>query len=759
MANPTFNRYSLIIAIFLLFSFKAFSQIRLGEWTAQTSMYQISSALLYENSVWAATTGGAFKYNLENKEFDFYRNVDRLFTSNLRSIAISPNGYIYMGGGDGTLEIVSPLGTVQHILDIRNSGFVNPTIFDIHFANEVCYISGGFGLAVFDPIKRVFIEDVKRMGNFPQNTAVNSTILAQNQVWCATAQGLAKAPISLVIADRFIWENYSAKPAERSQSVALTDVLEFEDQIYALSNTEIFRFENDSLVQIFSMFKPDETYNYITSFFVFDNKLMLSDRYSIRDINGNILPLELPAEITFVNSISDKLIIGLRNYGLMVYSFGEVEYILPNSPISNSFIDVHVDRNDNIYAATGRNNANGLMVYKNGIWKNYNSKNTENFSNDAVMAVKSHPTDGRIFVSTFGGGQCIGTPNDSTFDFVAFNKNNEPLPSLDAVGNFIIPGRTAIAQNGTVWTTIWSAANRATLFSNEGGNNINILNSCGGLHYFDIDIDFSNTKWLASYSADKQDPISVSTHGLLYYNERNPSNTSDDICGNINTGNNSSLRNNGVICVKVDKQGLVWYGLTNGAGVIVNPSSVLGNSNTVIRQINALADINVNSIEVDALNNKWFGTNNGVFVLNSDATEILYHLTTQNSPLPVNDIYSLSFNSTNGKMYMGAASGLYSVQTSAIEPLSSYDIKFFPQPYNINSDPELVITGLAAETDIRILTVSGELVRNIKTGSRETVWDGRDEYGNKVGTGVYIVVAVSGIASDNAVGKFAVISK
>jgi len=43
------------------------------------------------------------------------------------------------------------------------------------------------------------------------------------------------------------------------------------------------------------------------------------------------------------------------------------------------------------------------------------------------------------------------------------------------------------------------------------------------------------------------------------------------------------------------------------------------------------------------------------------------------------------------------------------------------------------------EAKIQIYSVSGRLVRTIRTSSRKTIWDGKNERGMKASAGVYVI--------------------
>ncbi len=70
-----------------------------------------------------------------------------------------------------------------------------------------------------------------------------------------------------------------------------------------------------------------------------------------------------------------------------------------------------------------------------------------------------------------------------------------------------------------------------------------------------------------------------------------------------------------------------------------------------------------------------------------------------------------------------------------------------------------MIDGLAPYTDFRIVAVDGTFVIRITSIGRTTIWDGRDQFGNYVESGIYLILADSPSNNTKSIAKFAVIRK
>jgi ligand-binding sensor domain-containing protein len=219
---------------------------------------------------------------------------------------------------------------------------------------------------------------------------------------------------------------------------------------------------------------------------------------------------------------------------------------------------------------------------------------------------------------------------------------------------------------------------------------------------------------------------------------------------------NTQLPDNVIRAVRIDKNGALWIGTAKGVAVIASPTTVSNSTIPYVRRITSITQLAVNDIFVDAVNQKWIATASGVYVLNEDGTEVVAVITKSNSPLISDVVRSVVINENTGRAYFGTMSGCSSVMTQSVKPLDAYQITCRPQPFKPDADGTVTIDGLAADSDVRIMTAGGELVAALQTEGRMALWNGKDVNGRTVPPGVYIVHALSSSTKDAAVGKIAV---
>ena len=111
-----------VIALFLLASYTSlYSQVRLDNWKTYSSMNTVRAATIDSSGhIWAATSGGVFRYDTTTKEIIEFRNIDALLSLDITAIAYNPaNKSVYVGSFDGSIDIISENLTISHITDIR----------------------------------------------------------------------------------------------------------------------------------------------------------------------------------------------------------------------------------------------------------------------------------------------------------------------------------------------------------------------------------------------------------------------------------------------------------------------------------------------------------------------------------------------------------------------------------------------------------------------------------------------------------------
>jgi ligand-binding sensor domain-containing protein len=748
------------IACLSLINSKLLAQIKLENWRTYTAFNSIvSSGTDSENRIWAISQSGAFFNDKSKDTFQIFRNVDALLSLNLSAIYNDKkNKVIYIGALDGTLEILTEDLQWTHNLDIKNSGITNTRISKILEYNGKVYIAGGFGLAVFDPQRKVFIEDVKRLGNFPNLTKVIDFEIQKDTIYVATTLGLAKAKIEETIADKAQWINIIDE--FKLPVPDLKALIQSGDSLLIMCNDLIFSYKNGTLRQILNRFLENNEIG--VGFVKVEDRILYYTNNGVFELNKTRVNLiNFNFGLNHVLVVENDYYLSTTNNGLINYNIqtNKQTQVAPDAPTSNIFIDMKIDSKSNLWVATSAE-GNGVLKYDGSKWKTYNVQKYPEMRTNAAIKIDVLK-DERIVIGTYGAGQIFLLDKGNFVDIKNYNNTNSTFIGLPSIPDYIIIGNTIEDNFGNLWTPNWihdPSGGLLVVNTKDGFKSVKHCESDSKNAYFTLEIDQAGTKWLASSIARFTRPGSLATTGLYYYNERGTfDNKQDDVCGTLTEVNYPNMKTSGQNFIKLDKNGYLWIARENGVSVILNPTTALSQKpNFIVREIRAMRDLNVRYIMVDALNNKWFATSKGVYVLNEDGSEIITIINTENSPLTSNDIYSIISNENTGDVYIGTMNGLTVVNTLSVKPKEEYALNCYPAPFKPKRDEVMFIDGLAAESDIKIMTLDGLLIKSLKGIGRTIIWDGKKENGEEVSSGIYLVIASTN-NGEGGVAKFTVI--
>ena len=223
-------------------------------------------------------------------------------------------------------------------------------------------------------------------------------------------------------------------------------------------------------------------------------------------------------------------------------------------------------------------------------------------------------------------------------------------------------------------------------------------------------------------------------------------------------------------CCTEDKNGNIWIGTTSGP--LYYAASDIQSDTKVFTQYKVprndgtnyadylLANVNIRAIAIDGANQKWMGTENGAFLISDDCNSQLQHFTAENSPLISNIIYSIAIDPNSGRVYFATDKGLCSYMSDTTEPnaeMNKDDVYAYPNPVRPDYTGNINIVGLTFNADIKIVTSNGTLVNQGRSSGGKYTWDGCDQNGKKVASGIYMVETATSGGESGTVCKIAII--
>ena len=111
-------------------------------------------------------------------------------------------------------------------------------------------------------------------------------------------------------------------------------------------------------------------------------------------------------------------------------------------------------------------------------------------------------------------------------------------------------------------------------------------------------------------------------------------------------------------------------------------------------------------------------------------------------------------------MFFGTENGIISYIGDAVDgDMPQEELSVFPNPVYSDYEGLVTIRGSVANSAFKITSVSGQLVREVSSNGGQAVWDGRDLYGNKVASGVYLVMVADQEGENAGFAKIAFINR
>ncbi len=262
--------------------------------------------------------------------------------------------------------------------------------------------------------------------------------------------------------------------------------------------------------------------------------------------------------------------------------------------------------------------------------------------------------------------------------------------------------------------------------------------------------------------------------GAIYYDGGTPEDPNDDESVSFTTltdqdGNsyNPKYFND----IAEDKDGKMWLMTSSGPFVIDSQIDAYKNPGRV-RRVKIprndgsnyadylLANVDCSCVIVDANNQKWIGTTeSGIYHLSADGLTQIDNFTSENSPLPSNNILALAYDDVSGTIYISCEGGCVSYLSDAVRGAQDYSgIKCYPNPVRPEYSGALHISGLKENSKVKICDINNRTIYSTISQGGSISWNLVGDSGERISAGVYFVYASSQSDKGSKVTKFLVIN-
>ena len=747
---------------------------------AYNSVGQIAQS---DKKIYAVSDGALFSVDKLDGSMEFYSKISGLHDTSVSRIEYDQNTrQLLVIYANGNIDFVNE-GGVINLPDLYNKQMTfSKDVQHITFFGNRAYLSCHFGVIALN-MERKEIAETYFIGANAAAVDVLCTAVHGQTIYALSKSAVYKADVTNpYLVNYEVWSTVANLPGSGN----FQSVVSFANQLFLLRNGKIYQM---NAAGQWSAFLSQVTASNLLvsdgSLFILgtDNNIYLVDsQLASKTVSG--LGVVADAEYDTENNTcwfaaNGNGIISYRQEGSQR---PVVSTYKPSGPAVNIPWQMRFSGQKLFVVPGGRSSAQYnqqgyVMMFENGVWTNIDGKTIETQTGKRVldfMDIAVDPNDPtHFFVPSYGTG--IYEFKNNQFS-KWYNFTNSPIET-------IFPGNSnteylymrmdggVFDSEGNVWFTNTSASYGIKILKSDGQwaqlvyPGVTDKPTLGQILVSSIN---PNQKWVLSVRStpgicvfddngtidDQRDDKSVF---FPYF--RN----TDEAASNIAP----TLYN----CMVEDKNHVIWVGTDMGPLLFYNPSNVFDTDFTCSRvkiprndgtnlADYLLADETIQAIAIDGANRKWIGTkSSGVYLMSENGQETLQHFTVSNSPLLSNNIMSIAINPVSGEVYFGTGKGIVSYQSDAAEAGSSFgDVHAYPNPVRETYNGVITITGLMENTHIKITDINGNLVYETTSNGSLATWNGKNLHGQKVSTGIYLVIGASEDGTQSTITKILVIN-
>lgn len=803
------------------FTFKAAAEFsEIGTWNVHSVFSAPPTKVIDTGSkVYYVSGGSLFAYDKKQKESHSYTSGNKLSDVGVTNIFYNPDKkYLVIAYESGNLDMLYDDGTLYNLSDIADSSIEPPlTINDVAFGTDRFYVATEFGLVEFNDERH----EVVQSGNY--STPVGAVAVIDGRVLIWADKKLRHIPVGERFHSLSRFNDICDFNLRIYQFMPISDkavIARLNDRGNFLSRQE-FDFENNRRLAGYPV-ASHAPGGYMTRasdgtiYFTADDALYkLNADYTgesqicafPEDFSGCMVGLnEGPAEVWSLtregiachdlSNPDEGVTVISERYRPEEFSVRDIAYLKPS-------VHGHGMIACNIGSSAYRNDRPGVAGFNvafNGARFDFSTGRSVDLSPYPVEAHMHNAKErqkqyGKFIFCPTG---MVEDPDDPDVFYVGtmvdgiykirngelegiYSCDNSPLRDIDA--RSIVYG-IGIDRGGNLWMSTTSSVTTAKpLFMLPAAKrrlkpdettaddwiqpDTKSVNYAGGQ---DIQMLFCKKSNIVFISDHNQ-----SNHFFVYDTRGTFNDFSDDRMRLVTRlidqdGNLFEPTYCSAFCE--DANGAVWIGTDQGVIVISNPQNAM-NDNMVVRRVKVPKNDGTNTAEyllgtdlvfciaTDAGNRKWLATKqSGLFLVSPDGSEILKNFTSENSPLPTNNISSVYADPTGSTIYVGTADGLFSYSSDATPAEEDFDkIIVFPNPVTPDYSGPIYIKGLMDNSLVKIADASGQVLYQGRSEGGMFSWNGCNSAGVRVPSGVYYVFASQngGESSSGGTAKFMII--
>lgn len=769
---------SIILILFLMTILTLFSIRNWENFTNTDAVYKIFPL---NQNLYIGTWGGLDIFNTQSESFvDKKTTVDGLSDSEILDILKIGNTFYYVTKTNG----VDIFRDEEKLVSLnQTTGLLSNNSRNIVYYDNRIFVGTDAGLSVFqinDDYPYPLITNSFTSNNgLLDNQITTLTINNDGFLFIGTSDGL-----SMVHADSMMFSSkwkHITRANSNIQSNMINDIKVKNDLLIFCTDNGLYKsaisdlnqsnlftsfFTGDSvnvvyidqLNQIWCAFGKwkGATYNYTTNY---ENKqiaMINEDGIHIK----TFLSTEDKTVITTFTQINDVLYAGTWGQGLASVTTNNnqinISYYENNSIASNVISDMLVDDHSNLYICDGyqggvalARGTKGISRFDGTTWKRFNVKNSQLLSNNVYKMDKDHLN--RKWFGTWDKGYTGWSDGVSVL-----NDENIDQPVWQNI------------RSGLLTTTI------AEVKKNDWNNDMWVVSSTLGINVINENFQFSSPIYMSNLSTQDIQQIHFTndkiffgtvTKGINYWDSSSiPPSSINHWKRPTPTQKLNEGMVYGITSYEKDNYSQVWMALNSGIFMFDNYNWYEFNNSRkrkVWIQDNFYDDIyyyadeeklfagissSPSCIFADPFGRVWIGSNSAGISIYDIYLDRYTNFNISNSPLLSNTITSFAYDPVKGKLFIGTAKGLNSVEIGKEYKTTNVfgDIVVYPNPFNPSKYPLVTLKNKNAATmpigsnTCKIFDLNGQLVKELKENRFfEFDWDGKNDSNKNCGSGIY----------------------
>jgi len=728
-----------VFSVFMCFIQSNAQSLKVGEWRDHLSYKSAYDVCRVDHKIYTSTDRALFVYNTEDNSVERINTLNGLSDTGVSCIESDANTVI-IAYENGNIDLIQGVNTLN-LPDIKRASLIgSKRINHIDVVSEFAYLSCGFGIVVLD-LEKQEIKDSYFIGENGGHMNILSTKQVHNSIYAATESGIYRANLDQPnLANFEVWEKLNFHTQSR------VDLLEsFNDLLFA--NFQGASFNTDTLYsfdgnnwEVFNQGNSNVSLSVSGQHFTIARRfgVVVYDQQlnQIRHLSSSVFDEEKTDFSAGLFTEDEEYWIADRHNGLLHHRHGFSESIQPSGPFHSDVVQIK-NFGDEIWLAHGAKDENWdpawakreLSILKTDDWSLSNGLIAQEFGD--VVALNQNA--GVTYAASWQDG--IAKMNGTEIE-VIYNETNSSLQKRAVYDDWMEIGDIQFDREGNMWCT-----------NSQVFEPLSVLYSNGEWASFSLGSGVSEYQDIAKMLIDQNDQkwIQLKDNGIVVFDEKRSGLNIRKLMSGESAGNLASDR---VFSFAEDLNGEIWVGTDNGVSVFYDPEDIFEGENASKIMV-TLDDHNtylldgqqVNDIEIDGANRKWFAMNNsGVIVTSENGTEERHHFTSENSPLFSNKVLDIEINDVTGEVFFATDKGLISFRSGATKGNGNFsEVLVFPNPVKPDYQGLITIQGLITDAVVKITDISGNLIYETVALGGQAVWDGKSFEGKKAHTGVYLI--------------------